>query len=379
MVFVKVALVHDFLLRAGGAERVLRLLSEMYPQAPIFTLLYDEVNLGFLFPKNRVTTSRFQRYPKLLKKHYKYLLPLFPRAIEEWDFSGFDVVISSNTAFAHGIITPSETIHVSYVHSPMRYAWDWSHEYIKEQNAGVLKRTVIAALMKRIRMWDRASADRVDHFIANSETVRKRIVKYYRRDAAVIYPPVDIQRFKLRKEHEDYFLIVSTLTPYKRIDLAIQLFNRIGRKLVIIGDGPQGEFLKNIASSNIDFLGFKNDEVVAEYMMNCRALVFPGEDDFGITPVEAMACGKPVIAYGFGGATETVIPGVTGELFHEPTVASLEQGLARFFLNERNYHPYGIRRRAEQFDAEVFKRKMKNFIRKATEANAPKTLLEGVS
>lgn len=361
---MQVALVHDFLLKLGGAERVLKVFSDMYPKAPIYTFLYDETKMASVFPTSRIIASKLQRYPRLLKKHYRYLLPLLPRAIEEWDFSDFDLVISSNTAFAHGIVTSTKTTHVSYFHSPMRFAWDWYHEYKKEQRGGFFKNMAIAILMKKIRMWDRTSADRVDFFLANSETVRRRIAKYYRQDAEVMYPPVDISRYKIGKEHQDFFLIVSTLTPYKRIDLAIQLFSKIKRRLVIIGDGPHMEFLKSIASPNIDFLGYKPDDVVAEYMQNCRALIFPGEDDFGITPVEAMACGKPVLAYGFGGATETVIPGVTGELFFEPTIASMEQGLAKLLLNEKNYHPYGIRRHAEQFDTEIFKKKMRNFLRK---------------
>lgn len=365
---MKVALVHDFLLRLGGAERVLQVLSEMFPEAPIYTFLYDREKVGRIFPEERVKPSKLQRFPSLLRKHHRYFLSLFPRVIEEFNFSGYDLVISSNTAFVHGIVTPTKTTHVSYVHSPMRYAWDWYHEYLSENHFHGLKRAAIAVLLKKIRLWDRASADRVDYFIANSRTTRQRILKYYRRDvSAIIHPPVFTKRFKVQMEHGDYFLIVSQLTQYKKIDLAIQLFNKINRKLVIIGDGPQAEYLKTMASPSIDFLGFKSDEVTAEYLHNCRALIFPGEDDFGITPVEAMACGKPVLAYGFGGATETVIPGVTGELFYEPTVPSMEEGLARLFLNEKNYHPYGIRRHAEQFDTEIFKRKIRAFLRKALE------------
>ena len=246
----------------------------------------------------------------------------------------------------------------------MRFAWDWYHEYKKEQRVGRAKEMAIAYFMKSIREWDRSAADRVDVAIANSNTVKKRIKKYYRRDSVVVYPPVSVSRFKVGTGHEDYFLIVSTLTPYKRIDLAIQLFNKIGRKLVIIGDGPQRQFLENISGPSIEFLGFKEDHVVGEYMRNARALIFPGEDDFGITPVEAMACGKPVVAYGHGGAVETIISGKTGEFFYEPTVNSLEQGLARFFLNEREYKPLTIRRHANQFSEDVFKKEIKGIIEK---------------
>lgn len=356
---MNVALVHDFLLRLGGAEKVLKTLTEMFPKAPIYTLLYDEKTAGEIFPREKIRTSRLQNYPHILKRHHRYLLPKFPRAVEEWDFSGFDFVISSSSAFAHGIITPSKTTHITYFHSPMRFAWDWYHEYKKEQKVGPVRQAAIAYFMKKIRLWDKIASSRTDVFIANSNTVRKRIRKYYRRDSEIIYPPVDISRFKINKDNADYFLIVSALTPYKRIDLAIQLFNKIGRKLVIIGDGPQRDFLQNIAGPNIEFLGFKPDSVVAEYYKNCRALIFPGEEDFGITPIEAMACGKPVLAYGRGGVTESVIEGVTGEFFHSETVESMEQGLARLILNEKKYHPYTIRRRAEEFDTEIFKRKLR--------------------
>lgn len=356
---MKIALVHDFLIKLGGAERVLKALAELFPKAPIYTFLYDEKSVGKIFPKSRIIASKLQHLPSFIKNRHRYLLSLFPKIVEEWDFSDYDIVISSNTAFSHGIITPTNTFHISYFHSPMRFAWDWYHEYKKEQNVGKIRRIAIAYLMKKIRVWDRASADRVDHFIANSNTVRNRIRKYYKKEARVVYPPVSISRFRIQKEHENYFLIVSTLTPYKKIDLAIQLFNKIGKKLVVIGDGPQKKFLQNIAGKNIDFLGFKPDEVTAEYMKNCRALIFPGEEDFGITPVEAMACGKPVLAYGFGGVKESVIEGVTGEFFYEPTVASMEQGLARLLMNESSYHPYTIRRQAEKFDEKIFKEKFK--------------------
>lgn len=362
---MNIALVHDYLLHLGGAERVLKALSEIFPKAPIYTILYDEKKCGEIFPKEKIITSSLQKLPGLLRKNHKYLLPLIPRAVEEWDFKGADLVISSNSAFAHGIITPSQTRHICYFHSPMRFAWDWTNEYIKEQKVCLLKRIAIAHILKKIRIWDQAAVDRADLFIANSKTVQNRITKYYRRDSTVVYPPVDISRFKIGKTSEDYFLIISNLTPFKRVDLAIQLFNKIRRRLVVIGDGPQKEFLQNIAGNTIDFLGFKDDKTTTEYLMNCRALIFPGEDDFGITPVEAMACGKPVLAFGRGGAKETVIEGVTGEFFNEPTIASMEDALARLMLNERNYSPLKCRRRANDFSKEIFIDRIKNIVRKS--------------
>lgn len=360
----KIALVHDFLLKLGGAERVLKVFADMFPEAPIYTLLYDEKSVGEVFPKERVRTSELQKLPGFLRNRQKYLLPKMPRAVEEMDFSEFDIVLSSNSAFTHGIVTNTDTKHFCYCHSPMRYAWDWTHEYIEEQNVGKIKRAAIAVLLNKVRMWDQIAGDRVDDYIANSKTVRNRIMKYYRKDSEIIYPPVDIDRFTPQKKKENFFLIVSTITPYKKIDLAVQLFNKIGKELVIIGEGPQKPYLQSIAGSNISFLGFKSDKEIAQYYQNARGFIFPGEEDFGITPVEAMASGTPVLAYGKGGVTETVIPGVTGEFFNKPTVDSMEQGLARLLTNEKNYVMKAMRERAELFSQERFIEEMEKKLNK---------------
>lgn len=351
---MKVALVHDFLLKLGGAERVLKVLSEIYPSAPIHTLLYDESRVGRVFDKSRVRPSTLQDLPAFIRKRHRYLFPWMPRTMEAFDFSGYDLVISSSNTYAHGIVTKPSTTHLSYCHSPMRYAWDWCHEYLEEQNIGPIKRRAILSLMNKVRVWDYYAADRVDHYIANSNNVRHRIQKYYRTDSSVLYPPVDVERFKLTPAHQNYFLIVSTLTPYKKIDLAVNLFNKIRKRLVIIGEGSDKARLQRMAGPHIDFLGFKPDEVVREYMQNCRAFIFPGEEDFGIAPVEAMACGKPVLAFGKGGVLETVREGVTGEFFEEPTIEAMENGLARLLANEGKYDPMQIRRQAERFQRSVF-------------------------
>ncbi|MBI2634878.1 glycosyltransferase [Candidatus Peregrinibacteria bacterium] len=361
---MKVAIIHDFLLKLGGAERVLQALAEMFPEAPIYTLLYDENAVGKVFPAKRVRTSFLQNYPDFLRKHHRYLVHKMPRAVEEFDLENFDLVISSSNAFAHGVLTPINTRHLCYCHSPMRYAWDWTNEYRKENNLRGLKGMLYAFLMKYLREWDRVSADRPDFYVANSVNVQKRLKKYYDAEADVIYPPVDTEKFKLSDGHSNYFLIISTLTPYKKIDLAVELFNKIGRKLVIIGEGPHEEYLREIAGNNIDFLGFKDDATVREYLKNCRALIFPGEEDFGITPVEAMACGKPVLAYGKGGVTESVISGKTGEFFFEQNVESMEDGLARLMHNEKFYKPHMIRKHALQFSREVFERKIRGAVKK---------------
>ena len=359
---MKVAIVHDFLLKLGGAERVLKVLSEMFPKAPIFTLLYDEQAVGHVFPKERINASFLQDYPNFIKRRHRLLTYKMPRAVEEFDFENFDLVVSSSNSFAHGIITPLNTKHLCYCHSPMRYAWDYASEYRKENDIRGLKGFFYANLIKYLREWDRVSADRPTSYVANSMNVQKRIKKYYGAESDVIYPPVDTKRFKASGKNSNYFLIVSTLTPYKKIDLAVELFNKINRQLIIIGDGPQKKYLQSIAGGNIDFLGFKDDKVVKEYMENCRALIFPGEEDFGIVPVEAMACGKPVLAFGKGGALESVIPGKTGEFFYESTVESMEDGLARLICNEKFFKPLAIKRHANKFSRDIFEKKIKKKI-----------------
>lgn len=360
---MKVAIVHDFLLKLGGGERVLLVLSEMFPDAPIYTILYDEDAVGHVFPKNRVRTSFLQKYPKFLRKRHRFLTLSMPRAVEEMDFDEFDLVISSNSAYTHGIVTSLDTKHICYCHSPMRYAWDWANEYIKENNITGIKRLLYAPLIKRLREWDLVCSDRPDKYLANSINVSKRLKKYYKAESEVVYPPVEVENFRAVDGHEDYYLIVSTLSPYKRVDLAVEMFNKIGRRLVVIGEGSHRKFLESIAGDNIEFLGFKDDKTVKTYLENCRAFIFPGEEDFGITPVEAMACGKPVLAFGKGGATETVISGKTGEFFFEPTVESMEDGLARLLYNERFYKPHTIRRHALNFSRENFEKRINKSIK----------------
>ena len=361
---MKVAIVADFLLKLGGAERVVKSLLDMYPDADIYTLIYDENMVGDVFPRSQVTESKLAKWPKFLKKKYKYFFPLFPQLIEQFDFSGYDLVISSSSAYAHGVITNLDTHHIVYCHSPMRYAWDYAHQYLKEQDLNIVNRSIVRHYLKKIRQWDFLASKRPDLYITNSEHVKKRIEKYYRKDADVLYPPVDISRFKLHKDHEDYFLIVSTLTPYKKIDQAIRLFNKINKRLVIIGNGPARSSLEAMAGPNIDFLGFRPDEEIAEYMANCQAFIFPGEEDFGIAPVEAMACGKPILAYRKGGLTESVLEGETGEFFDEPAVESMEDALGRLLLNYKFYKPSSIRKRAEKFSEEEFKKGIEKIVKK---------------
>ncbi len=371
---MKIAIVHDFLLKLGGAERVTKLLSEIFPEAPIFTLLYDEEKMKtsdgkYVFSKEKIKTSFLQKYPKFIRRKYRYLIHKMPRAIEELNLNDYDLIISSSNSFAHGVITSLETKHLCYCHSPMRYCWDWSNEYRKENNLKGLKAIISTKIINYLRQWDQIACKRPSTYIANSKNVQNRLKKYYKVNSEVIYPPVDISRFKIGKNHSDYFLIVSTLTPYKKIDLAIHLFNKIGKKLVIIGDGPQRKYLESISGDNIDFLGFKNDIVVKEYMENCRAFIFPGEEDFGITPVEAMACGKPVLAFGKGGVLETIIPEKTGEFFFEQNIEAMEDGLARLIYNEKFYSPHLIRKHSRQFDKKVFIEKIQKTVRELKKYN----------
>lgn len=362
---MKIAFVHDFLLKAGGAERVLKSLMDLYPEAPVYTLLYDEKKMGHLFPKERVITSKLQKWPRFIPGMHKFMFPFMPGAVEQFDLSGYDVVLSSSNAYAHGVVTNLETTHICYYHSPMRYAWDYTHRYLKDQRLGPIARFIAKQLIHRVRQWDFLASDRVDIALANSKNVSNRIRKYYRRESEVIHPPVDVERFEVHDKHEGYFLIVSTLAPYKRVDLAVELFNRLGKRLVIIGDGSDRKRLERMAAKNIDFLGFKDDDVVAEYMQNCRAFIFCGEEDFGIAPVEAMACGKPVLAYRKGGLLETMKEGVTGEFFNELTSSSMEEGLTQLLIHEPKYDAQRIAKHAQQFSRKHFEKAIKSVINKA--------------
>ncbi len=360
----KVALIAELLVKMGGAERVVAKLSEMYPDAPIYTLLYDEKKCGKDFPADKVRPSFLQKFPKLIRRRYRWLLWLMPYAAESFDLSDYDLVISSSSAFAHGALTGSEAVHICYCHSPMRYAWDYTHEYLHQKWFGPVKRWLATRSLEKIRLWDKVAADRPDHYIANSGHVRQRIEKYYRLNADVIYPPVDTDRFKPSPEHEDYYLMISTLTDYKKIDLAVNLFNKTGKKLVIIGEGPEKSFLESIADKNIEFKGRLSDDQCRIYLEKCKAFVFPSEEDFGIAMIEALACGKPVLAYKAGGATEFIRPGFNGEFFEEQTLASMENALAKMMLNYKNYDAREIHKDALKFSAGRFEKEIREFVQK---------------
>lgn len=358
----RIAIVHEYLTRMGGAEKTAKVLADLFPAARVFTLLYDEEKCGKDFPAWRVETSRLQNWPEFLRKRPKFLLPFITSAVESFDFDDYDLVISSSSAFAHGLILPVKNRHICYCHSPARFLWDYSHEYLRENKIGGFKKILLNSALKDLRIWSRLSARRVDRFLANSLTVQKRIQKYFRTSSELVHPPVEVNKIKLGEHHENYFLIVSQLAGYKKIELAISVFNKLRRRLVIVGDGPRREFLESIAGSTIEFRGWRSDAEIHELLQNCRGFIFPGEDDFGIAPVEAMAAGKPVLAFKKGGATETVIHKKTGILFPEQTPESLENGLAEFFAQEKKFEPKKIRAHARQFSRQVFEQKIRQIV-----------------
>lgn len=362
---MKVALVHDYLSQDGGAERVLKALQELYPDAPTFVLFHDKKKVPEHYFKNAVHSSFLQYIPGAVE-HYRWFLPLMPLATEHHNLKNYDVVISSTSAFAKGVLTGPETLHISYCHTPTRYLWTDTHSYIEELNANKIVKSLLPPLISKLRMWDRMSAERVDHFWANSENVRRRIQKFYKRDAEVIYPPVEIAKFKIAEKPGNYFLTGGRLVPYKRFDLIIKVFNRLGWTLKIFGTGPEEEKLKVMAKSNIEFVGQINDNKKAELYAKAQAFIHPQIEDFGITAVESMAAGRPVIALGQGGATETVISGISGLLFSEQTWESLMDALLKF--DGSIFNPHKIREHAEQFSLDNFKQKIADSVANRYEA-----------
>jgi len=360
VILLKVAIVHEWLTTLGGSEKVVLEFKKIFPDAPIYTLFYDKDRLSKYFNNMDIRTSYLQKIP-FAKKRHQFFMAFMPKAFEGFDLREYDLILSSSSAFSKGVITSPDSIHICYCHTPPRYIWDLSYEYLESLKG--IKRWYFKNKIHYLRLWDRLAADRVDYFIANSNFIAKRIKKVYRRDSAVIFPPVDVDYFTpSNEEPEDYYLIVSRLVPYKRIDLAIEAFNKIGKKLVIIGDGPEYVRLKNMANKNIEFLGHKKDNEIREYYRKCKAFIFPGLEDFGITPVEAQACGRPVIAYGKGGVLDTVIDGKTGIYFHNQTVEDLIKSIYVFEDKIAIFDKNIIRTNAEKFSPGIFREKMSKFI-----------------
>jgi glycosyltransferase involved in cell wall biosynthesis len=353
---MKIAIVHEWLASYAGSERVVEQLLHLYPQADLFSLVdFLPPELRRVIQDKPVHTSFLQRLP-LARRHFRQYLPLMPLAIEQFDLHAYDLVISSNHAVAKGVLTRPHQLHISYVHTPIRYAWDLQHQYLQATglNRG-LKALVVSPLLHYLRLWDVATAHRVDQFVANSQFVARRIAKIYRRPATVIYPPVAVANFNPEQPRHDFYLCVSRLVPYKRVDLVVAAFTQLGLPLVVIGDGPEAAKIKAMAGANICFMGFQPDAVVKQYLEACQAFIYAAEEDFGITLVEAQAAGAPVIAYRQGGASETVISGQTGILFAEQTVDSLMAAVHQFMATPPAQSPSQLHAHAQQFSQDCFR------------------------
>jgi len=365
---IRIAIVHDFLIQSGGAEQVLREIHKLYPDAPVFTLVYDKKRVPEDFLDWDIRAVGWsQRLPRI-HRWYKYYIPLYPTMVEQMDLREFDLVISSSYLVAKGVLTRSETLHLCYCHTPMRQAWelyfDYKHGYTR--SGFRLKRDLFKffypIILNYVRMWDRLAAERVDQFACNSRTTQRRIAKFYNRDSEIIYPPVYTGDFQPVSPDKigDYYLCLSRLVPYKKIDLAIDAFNKLDRPLYIAGDGPHLDQLMKSGGPKIKFLGRVDEETKLKLITHCRALVFPGREDFGIVPVEAQAAGRPVIAYGAGGATESIIDSRTGIFFDEQTVESLSAAVLRF--ESMQFDPEDAVESAKRFDSAVFAKHMTEWI-----------------
>jgi len=356
---MKIALVHDFLAQDGGAEKILSAFQEVWPQAPTHLLFYDRDHINPEFFNHPIKTSFLQKMPGGISK-YQWYLPLMPFATEQHNLGDFDVVLSSSSLFAKGVITNPKTLHLCYCHTPPRFLWNEMHQYIEDLKYNRLVKKIIPFVLKSLRQWDLMAASRVDHFIANSQTVKARIDKYYRRPSDVIYPPVKTKNFYISPKIENYFLAGGRLVGYKKFDIIVQAFNRLGMPLKIFGAGPMMEKLKKIAKKNVEFLGQITEQEKSKLFAECLAFINPQIEDFGITAIEAMASGRPVIAYGQGGAQETIVPDKTGEFMDEQSWEELGNRVIRFA--PENYNPALIRSHAQQFDEERFKNLIRDYV-----------------
>ncbi len=367
---MNLALVHDWIVTLGGSEKCLQAFHELWPEAPLYTLVYKQESACKLgFDPRDIHASFIQRLPRATKWYRNYL-PFYPLAVEQFDLSGHQVILSSSHAAAKGVLARAGQLHICYCHTPIRYAWDLYHRYLQDHSLDKGLRSIVARLVLHyIRTWDTSTSPRVDYFIANSHYTARRIWRAYRREATVIFPPVDIDRFIQSPQKDDYFIFVSRLVPYKQADLVVAAFTEMNLPLLVVGDGPQLAKCRSLAGSHIYFLGYQPDAKVADLMGRARALVFAAEEDFGIVPVEAQACGTPVIAFGRGGVEDTVIPAndnnwdqATGILFSEQTVDSLIGAIRQFEQWEGNFRPGVLRHNAESFGKESFKEQVSRFV-----------------
>lgn len=362
---MKLALVHDWMNQIGGAEDVLDELMQDYPSAPIYTSIYDRVHMPQHWQARHIKTLWLDRLPGIYRHHQRYL-PLYPLAWAGLDLSEYDVVLTNKSGFCHGLQVGADTLHICYCLAPTRYVWQFEH-YAQRESLGKSVQLAVKSLLPWMRWWDYRAAQQVHHFIAISRDIQQRIKTYYKRDSEIIYPPVDVKkRFVPSHSHGDYFLSLGRLVPYKRVDLIVEACTRLGLPLKVGGTGRDLERLKSIAGETVEFLGFVPDEQLPELFANCKAFVFPGFEDFGITPVQAQATGRPVIAYAAGGALDTVVDGVTGMHVHAQTVEAFMQVLQAF--DESDYNSEVIRQHALQFDREVFNTKIQQMIEEKWQA-----------
>ncbi len=364
---MKTALIHEWMVTQAGAESVLASMVDLFP-GPIHTLFHDPDGLkGTRWENAEIYTSMLQRIP-FGRKHHRSFLPLYPMAIEQFDLRDYGLILSSSYAVAKGVLTSSDQLHICYCHSPMRYIWDLTFQYLEASGLrGGLKSFFVRSIFHYIRTWDVVSSNRVNEYVANSKYIARRIKNCYNRESTVIYPPVDVERFSISDKKDDYFITVSRLVPYKRTDLLINAFNELGLKLIVIGEGPHKKYLKSIAKKNIEFLGYIPSNELAEKLSKARAFLYSAEEDFGIVNVEAQAAGVPVIAYGRGGALETVIENETGLFFYRQDVDTVIETVKLFLKKENSFDPKIIRANAEKFPRSRFEKEFKEFVDKKWE------------
>lgn len=372
---IKVAIIQEWLTTMGGSEKVVKAISEIFPEADIFALVVNKDLIKTLgFENKNVKSSIIQKLP-FAKKKYRAYLPLFPFAIEQFDLRDYDIVISSNHAVSKGVLTNNDQLHITYCHSPIRYAWDLHHQYLEEEGMGFgIKGLAARYFLHRIRMWDWMSSRRPDYFISNSNFIGKRIEKVYQRESVTIYPPIEVESFTLETLKDDYFVTSSRMVPYKKIDLIVEAFSKMpDKKLIVIGDGPDFKKIQAKAASNIEFKGYLPFDELIKYLQKAKAFVFAAIEDFGMLPVEAQACGTPVIAYGKGGSIETVKHGVTGILYKEQNVNSIINAIQEF--ENATFDPVVIRSHAENFGSEIFKDKFLSFVKEKARIINPDLIL----
>ena len=366
---MKKALIHDWFSTYGGAEKCVESFTDIWDDFEIYSLIdfLSGTDRDKILKGKRAHTSFIQKLP-FAKDKYRNYLPLFPLAIEQFDLSGYDVVLSSSHAVAKDVLTHSNQLHIAYVHTPIRYAWDLYHQYLRESGLDRgLKGVLAKYFLHKIRLWDASTANRVDHYVANSRYIARRIKKTYGKPSDVIYPPVDVDKFTLREAKEEFYLTASRMVPYKKIDLIVEAFSQTDKKLLVIGDGPDMAKIKSKAGKNVELLGFASDETMADLMGRAKAFVFAAEEDFGITPVEAQACGTPVICFGRGGARETVRDGESGLYFMEQNTKELLAAVAKFEQNYDKFEPVKIRENSLKFSRARFEAEIKSYVEKKYE------------